>query len=1508
VRARWASAARSSRSRTIRPRSTGTPPGSPRCSGQEVAFSHVDWPADIRFEHLGYVLPVKKLGGSLAFQVGSLSTEIDETTELQPFGTGRTFFFTDFIAGAAYARRWTDKLLVGFGAKYLHEDLGSDVGGPTTGSFLVDLGSIYYLGYGSVRIAVSLTNFGPELQPSGQFTSPTDGSVRDYDGFDAPTMFRYGVAFEPIENARMRLTTSLEASQPADDAQSIKAGVEWTYMRSLALRTGLRLQRRRAEVLGRRGLLGDVRRIAGCAGLRVHRRPFARRGQPPDAGREVLMRRLFAIGMLLAVVALTGCGTDYKLPTESPKGRAVPSDGSYQMLSTWTGMNDVQDILLTQGTSSQLFILFNHGGSGTTSRGEVRAYALTRPEVLAGYDFHVPADTPFNPVALASGGDGVAASANNRIYVLSRGDTCLARQNPNTGNCSDTTGGFRNKVTHLEYYWRVFEYHLLAGDSVSSFTDTTMAYVSGVAADAMGRVYVGGIAIVSVPSQIDPTLSERVYQSRVYRYVHGGSDPNMPGANWHRDQSWQVEEGLRRRHAAGSARPVLESRRRRRRSGALRGGLRQELDPEAERSDDEHRPVHHRRRAVGHVVAGPDGRRRRSAGLRLHRRRRQPSRAALQPARLVRAARRRREGRVGARAGRSDRRRGRRLARLRRRSGHRAGDPLQEAPMTAGTCASRARDARVRRAPWRRTSTTSTERRRRCGPCRRPAPPRPTQADSIRYGVRVTDNNLVGMTVTNYGFIGNNFISRSPSLEYPLGLGFEHLVRGGLWIGAHAVDGGGSFTGVTTGTVDGNQGTASQGATEFTPAGLEIKSLSRLPNNKFFNPNAVSELDLISNFSDRPARTSSGNEDHRPVNVLVTQNNYMWSFSDYQHVVFFHYVIKNIGTSPLGDVWVGLYGEMASGSKNSYTNWPPTSSGSALGSWFNKKWIQYDDSLRLFREHYCYAQPIPDGCMLNVAPYWMGIKLLGVTPGSVIDTTDKKITFAAWKWSPGNALRDEDVERYAIMSAGTIDPIDGNPDLVPGSGDPVEVLAVGPFAEIDPGDSVAVRLRVCRRSRDRRHPDPRTHRAARVQPRLTSCPCRRRRRGSRSSRATMRSTSTGTIRPRHSSIRRARTRATSRATASTLASSGWASTASPSSTSRRRQTTRPGSTRDSRRSGSRRPVTIDGVTYQYKYTVNNLRDGFKYYTAVTAYDLGNAEIESLESGINQNKTLAIAAPSPGEKPNTEVTVFPNPYRVEARWDAGQKVRDHYLWFANLPARCSIKIYTVSGDLVFETDFDGATYHGEGARGIYDPRRELDVDPPTLSGATVRVEHDHARRSGLPRPGSTCSRSRTRRRQAPHRQVPAREVRSGGVLVRALLRIGLAALACAAFVIAVGCSPKKVMNPNLPPETSVFVQGSVDTVSYRAHLYWFGSDADGYVVAYELRFLNPDQPADTAWIRTTKTDSVFSVFTPTGTSKPEFEVRAIDDAGLTDPTPATQSFTFSNLPPRSRASPVRARRA
>jgi long-subunit fatty acid transport protein len=238
------------------------PAGLASLQRREFAVSHVQWPADIAFDHITLTLPSRRFGGSFAVQAGLLGTQIEETSELQPFGTGRTFSYSDFVTGLAYSRRWTDKLLVGLGVKYVHEDLGSQIGGPTTSAFLFDVGSIYYLGLGSVRIATSLTNFGSALRPSGSYTSPYDGTTSQYDAFDPPLMFRYGVAFEPIENDTQKLTTALEVAQPADNEQLVKAGVEWTFKKTFALRTGYNL---RADAMkfsagtGFSGEFGDFR-------------------------------------------------------------------------------------------------------------------------------------------------------------------------------------------------------------------------------------------------------------------------------------------------------------------------------------------------------------------------------------------------------------------------------------------------------------------------------------------------------------------------------------------------------------------------------------------------------------------------------------------------------------------------------------------------------------------------------------------------------------------------------------------------------------------------------------------------------------------------------------------------------------------------------------------------------------------------------------------------------------------------------------------------------------------------------------------------------------------------------------------------------------------------------------------------------------------------------------------------------------------------------------------------
>lgn len=125
------------------------------------------------------------------------------------------------------------------------------------------------------------------------------------------------------------------------------------------------------------------------------------------------------------------------------------------------------------------------------------------------------------------------------------------------------------------------------------------------------------------------------------------------------------------------------------------------------------------------------------------------------------------------------------------------------------------------------------------------------------------------------------------------------------------------------------------------------------------------------------------------------------------------------------------------------------------------------------------------------------------------------------------------------------------------------------------------------------------------------------------------------------------------------------------------------------------------------------------------------------------------------------------------------------------------------------------------------------------------------------------------------------------------------LLCTSAALLAGCGLKGTLKPDLPPETILFVTGPVDTVNHVVRLNWYGTDVDGEVVGYELRFLNPAAPAETAWVYTTRTDSLFTIFTPEGYTRPVFEVRAIDGGGQRDPTPARNDFQFSNQKPTVR---------
>lgn len=584
-------------------------------------------------------------------------------------------------------------------------------------------------------------------------------------------------------------------------------------------------------------------------------------------------------------------------------------------------------------------------------------------------------------------------------------------------------------------------------------------------------------------------------------------------------------------------------------------------------------------------------------------------------------------------------------------------------------------------------------------------------ADSIRYAVATHDINRVGLAVTNYGFLGNNFVSRSPSFEFPLGSGYEHMARAGLWVGARAIGDLGVFTGVSAAIVDNAQGTSSAAETEFTPAGRALIERSRIANAPTYSRDAISDQDLDGVYSDRPARGPVGaqRERHEPLDLIVKQKTLAFSLQAADGFVVVRYTILNDGP-PLADVWVALYAQLVSGDRDAYSTWPPSAT-SGPGSWYYKTYAEYDSTRRLYKERYCERAPYPDACNVPYAPPWAGIRLLATAPDTI---ATKQVGFHWWSYTPGDTTRDTDVERYALMS----DPAIGDPTAcVPGGQcSPIALLSVGPFAQLDPGDSIVVDFALVGGDDEAQllanadfaqfasdigyrlpspPPSPRVHLEPRAgaidvywddSPELV---------------ADETSPAPGGLdfegyRVYLSSDRQRLTRVAQFDRASA-----------------------PGDTTGFNTGfGAVRldvPRVVDGIAYRYRLSIPALRDGFPYWGAVTSYDLGDVKVPSLESGIGQNKFMAVPAPAPGERRG--VTVFPNPYRVEARWDQGRTARDHWLWFANLPLRATIRIYTLAGDLVMEHHFDGASYRGEGARGLYDPRQDLDTGAPTLSGGS-----------------------------------------------------------------------------------------------------------------------------------------------------------------------------------------------
>jgi hypothetical protein len=195
----------------------------PLAEGRQAAFSHNEWLVGSSLDAIVLSTPLGSY--SVGLSVARFGIEaFEETTVLEPEGTGRMVEAGDFMVGVTGARRFTDRLTIGVQAKYVRETLDDEA----FSNVLFDVGALYYTGFRDLRIGFTLQHFGPDVQALTQ-------------DFRTPLLFRVAVADRLLDAASARVEAAVELVHPTDNNEWVQGGVEATLLDVLALRTGYRL-------------------------------------------------------------------------------------------------------------------------------------------------------------------------------------------------------------------------------------------------------------------------------------------------------------------------------------------------------------------------------------------------------------------------------------------------------------------------------------------------------------------------------------------------------------------------------------------------------------------------------------------------------------------------------------------------------------------------------------------------------------------------------------------------------------------------------------------------------------------------------------------------------------------------------------------------------------------------------------------------------------------------------------------------------------------------------------------------------------------------------------------------------------------------------------------------------------------------------------------------------------------------------------------------------------------
>lgn len=212
------------------------PAGAMRTPGRSNFYaSHSKYTAGIDLDYLSYHRRGQNYGYGLTMGV-LRSGDILRTDEFHQRGTGTYFNANQFFLGATLARAMTDRFSIGGTLKYYQENLDEY----QIQAVLADLGILYYVGLGDMKIGFAVKNFGSDLKPGGTPPALPGGNApaADFQKFPAPTEGTFGTSKTWHLSQKLGLVTTADFNHPSDNQESFRFGTELGMRDMLFLRGG----------------------------------------------------------------------------------------------------------------------------------------------------------------------------------------------------------------------------------------------------------------------------------------------------------------------------------------------------------------------------------------------------------------------------------------------------------------------------------------------------------------------------------------------------------------------------------------------------------------------------------------------------------------------------------------------------------------------------------------------------------------------------------------------------------------------------------------------------------------------------------------------------------------------------------------------------------------------------------------------------------------------------------------------------------------------------------------------------------------------------------------------------------------------------------------------------------------------------------------------------------------------------------------------------------------------